>query len=285
MPPRKFDRYMVGLGAGRHIKFRRLTVPERYAFFMGVLSLAAQSPVRGCLVIGSLPVEPADVAAEADVPERVAASALEKLRAVNVIERHADGFDWVHDFDDWNPAPKDPTGADRQQRYRDRHRNGDVTRYVTAENAVTGRDASRAEVKREVEEEKPLAPSAPRSRGAIGPDSHSSAESVACPRCGAGVGEKCDAARGGKRESYHLERHHAVGEMTHITGKPRSSARPSLAALPVYRGPASDAVAMHAEHFPDEAVEAVDNSISMLVLARKPVTVEAVRALLYGEAA
>lgn len=117
MSPRKFDRYMVGLGAGRHVKFRRLTIPERYAFFMGVLSLAAQSPERGCLMIGSLRVEAGDVAAEADVPEKVAASAMEKLRAVGVIED--DGhFEWVHDFEEWNPGPKsDATNAERQRRY------------------------------------------------------------------------------------------------------------------------------------------------------------------------
>jgi 5-methylcytosine-specific restriction endonuclease McrA len=275
--PRKFDRYMVGLGAGRHVKFRRLTIPERYAFFMGVLSLAAQSPVRGCLMIGSLAVEPADVAAEADVPEKVAASAMEKLRAVEVIIRDEHGLEWVHDFQDWNPEPKtDNTSAERQQRYRERMKHKGISRNVSSavKDAVMERDDGRcvqcgtennlefhhrtpvlsggdnsasnielrcfdchrghaghgssrvtsrpvthdgdaevtpAEVKREVEEEENKA--ATPLRGARpGTVSRSLAETVACPRCGVAPGEKCDGVRA-KRESCHLERHHAVGEL------------------------------------------------------------------------
>jgi hypothetical protein len=161
MSTRKFDRYMVAIGAGRHVKFRRLTVPERYAFFMGVLSVAAQAPVRGCLLVGSLNAEAADIAAEADVPEKVAQSALAKLRQIGVVY-HDDalGCERVHDFEEqWNPAPKhDPTNAERQRRHRAKltaGRNGTVTPDSNA--AVTP-----PEVEGEVEEKKPPQPPAER---------------------------------------------------------------------------------------------------------------------------
>ena len=160
-PSDKFDRYMIALGAARHVKFRRLTVPERHAFFLGVLSVAAQAPIRGCLLVGDLQAEAADVAAEADVPEKVATSAMEKLRLVGVIYTDDDlGCERVHDFDDWNPAPKrDATAAERMQRYRDRKkaRNADaVTEPVTAPVTRNGRNGDAPEV--EVEEKTPPTP-------------------------------------------------------------------------------------------------------------------------------
>jgi hypothetical protein len=147
----KFDRYMVAAGAARHVKFRRLSTQERHAFFMGVLSIAAQSPVRGCLLVGDLPAEAADIAQEADVHVKFAASALEKLREVGVIYTDEElGCERVHDFKDWNPAPKrDATAADRMQRYRDRKKVRDgvtVTRNARNDNA-----ALREEVEVEVE--------------------------------------------------------------------------------------------------------------------------------------
>lgn len=150
MSRRQFDRYMVAVGAAKHIKFRRLTIPERYAFFLGVLSIAAQSPVRGCLLVGDLRAEAEDVAAEAGVNVGVARSALCKLRDVGVIvsdDEH--GCEAVRDFGDWNPAPKtDRTAAERQRRRRDkvrqqRERHGDVT--------ATSRLGHTEEVEEEVE--------------------------------------------------------------------------------------------------------------------------------------
>jgi hypothetical protein len=155
MSARQFDKYMVAIGASRHIKFRRLSIPERHAFFMGILSIAAQAPIRGCLLVGELNAEPEDVAAEADVPARIARSAMVKLRTVGVIvtdDEH--GCEAVHDFADWNPVPKtDETNAERQRRYRARRnaKNGTVTNgAVTACNA--------GEVEGEVEVTAPLTP-------------------------------------------------------------------------------------------------------------------------------
>lgn len=348
--PRKFDRYMVGLGAGRHVKLRRLTVPERYAFFLGVLSLAAQSPVRGCLMVGSMPVEPADVAAACGVSEKVAASALVKLREVGMVYKDDDlDCERVHDFDDWNPEPRvgplDANGGRRQALFRDadlraliRERDQDLCRYCGVEVkwndrrgpyggtydhvepdgpnadwnlvvACRGCNSSKGsrtpdqagiqlrpepkprsdlafstqevEVEEEVEEKKNLAASPPRAR-AQEADSRSRAETVACPRCGAVPGEKCDGERG-KRESCHLERHHAVGELAHISGKTKQSRFAAPVSL-AWSPPAED-VALRDEHFPDWSIEAVSSSASQLRLGRKPVTVEAVRGLLTGEEA
>lgn len=144
MSPRDFDRYMVAFGAARHVKFRRLTIPERHAFFLGVLSIAGQSPMRGCLLVGSLKAEAADVAQEADVHVRVAQAAMDKLREVGVIYFDEDlGCERVHDFEDWNPAPKiDRTSAARQARYRAKLRDEGLTRSIPSriKDAIMARD-------------------------------------------------------------------------------------------------------------------------------------------------
>lgn len=148
----KFDRYFVAHGAARHVKFRRLNTMERHAFFLGVLSIAGQAPLRGCLLVGSLKAEPEDIAQEADVHVKFAASALEKLREVGVIYSDEElGCERVHDFEDWNPAPRvDTTSAERQKRYRDRLRahQPDVSHAVT----------SRVTHATEVEEKKEVTP-------------------------------------------------------------------------------------------------------------------------------
>lgn len=160
MSPRdKFDRYMVAFGAARHIKFRRLNTVERHAFFLGVLSIAGQAPVRGCLLVGELPAEAADVAQEADVHVKFATSALEKLRQVGVIYTDDElGCERVHDFEDWNPAPKvDATNAERQRRYQAKlkaSRNGVTNGTANGAHAVTN-GLAREEVEVEVP---PIAP-------------------------------------------------------------------------------------------------------------------------------
>lgn len=164
MSPRgKFDRYMIAAGAARHAKFRRLNTNERHAFFMGVLSLAAQAPIRGCLLIGELEADARDVAGEADVPERVAESALVKLRQVGVIYRdEALGCERVHDFEEWNPAPKkDTTNAERQRRYKERRnaRGNDAGNGVTAPLVTAPATAGNALAREEVEVEVEVPPS------------------------------------------------------------------------------------------------------------------------------
>jgi hypothetical protein len=120
---RKFDRFMLDVNIASHPKLARLTVPERWTLVAGILPLAAISPIRGQLLIGHQPAEAEDVAHHARVPVKVAAAAMEKLRAVGMLVHNPDlNCDEVHDWDDWNPAPKsDPSNADRQRRFRERH--------------------------------------------------------------------------------------------------------------------------------------------------------------------
>jgi hypothetical protein len=154
MSRRKFDRYMVVAGAGNHVKFARLTDGERCAHFLGVLSIAAQAPIRGCLLVGDQEAEAVEIAHEARVAEKVALSALAKLKAIGVLERDDDLGCWrVHDWDDVNPAPKeDATAAERSKRYRDKRKARDangavtdtVTPTVTPASRRDGRDANGA---------------------------------------------------------------------------------------------------------------------------------------------
>lgn len=146
MSARQFDRYMIAIGANRHVKFRRLSTAERHAFFLGVLPIAAQAPIRGCLLVGDLNAEPEDVAAEADVSAGVARSAMEKLRKVGmIVPDEAHHCEAVHDFADWNPLPKkDETNAERQRRYRARR---NAANNVTSNGNVTADNTDEVEEK------------------------------------------------------------------------------------------------------------------------------------------
>jgi len=130
MGRRSFDRYMVQVGMGSHPKFARLSDSEFRAHVVGVLSVAAIAPIRGCLLVGELEAEPADIARAAGVTVRVASSAVSKLQALGVLYRDDElGCLRVHDWDDINPEPRvDATAAERQRRLRERRSNGDVTR-------------------------------------------------------------------------------------------------------------------------------------------------------------
>ncbi len=137
---RKFDRFMVDVNVGTNRKLRRLTVPERWCYIAGILPIAAQAPVRGRLLIGDLPAEEADYAEQAGVTVTVARQALGKLRELGVIYLDEElGCEQVHDFEDWNPPPKeDATNAERQRRYRERHSSGsNATSNGVTDNAVT----------------------------------------------------------------------------------------------------------------------------------------------------
>ena len=59
---------------------------------------------------------------------------LRKCVEIGLLDEHAEGLK-VHDWAEYNP--KDPTNAVRQQRYRERHRNGQVT-DETVTDTVTG---------------------------------------------------------------------------------------------------------------------------------------------------
>lgn len=156
MAPRGFDRYMVRIGAGRNRKFVRFTDSERCAHFLGVLSIAAQAPIRGYLLVAiGREAGPEEIANEAGggVTVRVARTAVEKLSQVGVLERDEDVGAWrVHHWDDLNPSP----GAERTRRWRDTQAShiASPTRHASVTNPSP-------EVEGEEEEEKgdtPLTP-------------------------------------------------------------------------------------------------------------------------------
>lgn len=168
MSPRQFDRYMLDVEAGRNLKLSRLDDSERCAFFLGILAIAAKSPIRGRLLIGDIHAEPRDVSLQASVKERSAKSAMEKLRTIGVLLADEEyGCERVHDFEEWNPPPKtDATAAERQARRRARladHAESNGTNTVTSRR--DGRDGhgvtpviitpTEVEVEVEVEEKEP----------------------------------------------------------------------------------------------------------------------------------
>jgi hypothetical protein len=156
MPRQTFDRVMIDVGIGRHVKLRHLSDAERWCFVAGVLPIAADAPVRGFLLVGNEPATPEAVAFVAGSRASVARSSLSKLRAASVLIPNSDlGCEEVHDFEEWNPPPRrDKTAADRARRYRERRaqqqRHGvtdrDVTRDVTAPNAPEVEGKGREEV-------------------------------------------------------------------------------------------------------------------------------------------
>lgn len=155
MTRRGFDRFMVDVEIGRNLKLRPLTDSEWRAFVGGVLPIAAKSTIRGLLLIGERPAEDEDVALQAGVKPAAARAAMKKLRELGMLYRD-DEYDCerVHDFEEWNPAPKkDATNAQRQQRYRERLR---ASRNAP-DNAVTNGAVTRGREEKE-EEKTPLGP-------------------------------------------------------------------------------------------------------------------------------
>lgn len=157
-----FDRIMVHTEIAHHLKLRRLTDAEKWAFVAGVLPIAGKADLRGALLIGSTPADAEDVAHQARVSVKVARGCLDKLRAVGMLEFDEDiAGEWVHDFDQWNPEPKrDGTAAKRAREYRERqkakrssHHPSRVTSRVT-DRDVTARHAPEVEGEEEGEEQR-----------------------------------------------------------------------------------------------------------------------------------
>lgn len=143
-----FDRFMVDIHIGANLKLHRLTPPERWCYVAGVFSIAAQAPIRGCLVIGDEDARPEDYAQRANVTKAVAATTLDKLRALGMIEIDPElGCERVHDWDEYQPKPKtDRTNADRQRRWKDRNGGSNGTSNAVTNGLVTpGREEKRRE--------------------------------------------------------------------------------------------------------------------------------------------
>lgn len=123
------------------------------------------------------------------------------------------------------------------------------------------------------------AASPPRAR-AHEPASDSRVESIECPKCGAEPGTKCKAARGGTRDSAHLQRHHAVGELLHL----KSDRRADRGRIP--RSPREAAAEQDrrrrvgdlCSYFPGVPAFTVTNAARAVATAGQPATVDAIRA-------
>src|SRR5207244_8772514 len=108
-------------------------VAHRWAYVAGVRSLAAQSPIRGALLLTDQEhVTDQDIADEARISPRDAAAAMAKFRELGMLEADDHGVEWVHDWDQINPDPKpsDLPESTRQRKraQRERQREGrDVT--------------------------------------------------------------------------------------------------------------------------------------------------------------
>lgn len=159
-PARKFNRFMVTVDASARPKVKRLKragKEVRWAWFHGVLPIAAEAPMRGFFMVGDLPADESDVAEVADVTIVEARKALETGRSLGMLYLDDEvGFERVHDWDEINPAPKvDATAAERARRYRERHAASrrDVTPASRRDSAVTDRDANGAVTPPEVEVE------------------------------------------------------------------------------------------------------------------------------------
>lgn len=167
---RQFDRFMVDIKASSNAKVKRLKragKEVRWAWFHGVLPIAATAPMRGSFCVGSTSADEHDVAAMADVTPAEARKALNVARELGMLDRDEHGVEWIHDFEVYNPEPKgDTTAAERARRYRERQR---ARRNASRDATCDGRDANGAITPPEVEEEEEDHPPAPASGGAIVP--------------------------------------------------------------------------------------------------------------------
>jgi hypothetical protein len=147
---RVFDRFNASSNA-KVKRLKRAGKEVRWAWFHGVLPIAATAPMRGSLCIGAAAADEYDIAAMADVTVAEARKALEAARALGMLDLDEQGVEWVHDFDVYNPEPKTDTkaaAAERARRYRERQRHAQqrddhaVTHHAPS-HTVT-RDASRS---------------------------------------------------------------------------------------------------------------------------------------------
>lgn len=159
MSPRKFDRFMVDVEISGNPKIGRLTDAEFRCLVSGVWALAAKANPRGFLLVGPLPAGPEDVARQAHCSVSVARRTLAKLRELEMLETdEPSGWQWVHDWDELNPAPKpsDQPVRTRDRKRRSRASHANVTRDT--------KDCHAPEVEVEVEE-KNFPPNPPQAGG------------------------------------------------------------------------------------------------------------------------
>lgn len=123
--PRGYDRFMVYTKIGTDSRIKRLPVSQRWCFVAGVMAVAAESPVRGwLLIVERMAATVDDIADAASVSRRVARDTVNALVGLDVLVWDDDVNCWaLPDWHQWNPDPKrDQKAAERQKRYRDRLR-------------------------------------------------------------------------------------------------------------------------------------------------------------------
>lgn len=159
----RFDRFMVHVDVGTDEKLASLSSAERLCHIVGVLAVAAKSPVRGRLLVGDREATPREIAKRADVSVRVARSTMDKLIDVGVLTRDEDLDCWrVHNWERFNPDPKqDRTNAERQARYRDKRVTVRNAPSNAPRNGVSNGSVTPPEEERENEEEKEGAAASP----------------------------------------------------------------------------------------------------------------------------
>lgn len=235
---RTFDRFMVDVGIGTNRKVRRLPVAERWVYVAGILSLAAQSPMRGALLIADgEPATADDIAAQATVPVKHAHDTLQSLHRLGMLDEDTDGVLWVHDWDKINPEPKpsDSPAAtrERKRRQREERRN---SLSVTRDMSVTPPPGHAPEVEGEVEVEVGSTPKPPQAGAAI---------SVVAPA-------KPNGSRTRDLASYHDQLGEWVSE--HFPGcLPKSVSMVAGAVRADGREPTPDAIRQFAEAHPNFA--------------------------------
>jgi hypothetical protein len=148
--PRVFDRFMVDVELGSNPKIGRLNDREFRCLVCGVWALAAKANPRGYLVVAGQAATERDVAYQGRCSVSLARTTLGRLRQLGMVEMDERvGFEVCHDWDALNPGPRpDPTNADRQRRFRNRHngaRNGESN--VTDNGGVTESNAGEVKEK------------------------------------------------------------------------------------------------------------------------------------------
>lgn len=105
--PRPYDRFMVANKIGADRQLRRVPAGQRWVWVAGVLALAAQSPIRGTLLlVDADPVTYKDIAEEASVTPALARKAVISFRTLGLLLPDDElGCDVVPNFDLYNPPP------------------------------------------------------------------------------------------------------------------------------------------------------------------------------------
>lgn len=118
---RGYEYFLVYTKLGADRKFRRLTAAEKWCAVFGVWATAAESPVRGYLLIAeNEQATESDYAKQADVSLAVAKSTVRKMRKMGMLERDEEmGVEHIHD---WHDVQKDPKPSESKEAWRERKR-------------------------------------------------------------------------------------------------------------------------------------------------------------------